>query len=108
MARWEKVFFPPSGLFAGAAGVPQQRTGGRETLRPVRIEAIESAGLDQALELPPIEAARVEPRREIEQVAEAAVPVALGNEIVHCVLADALDGRECVPDGGLCRFGIVL
>src|ERR1043166_1392587 len=95
-------------LLGGAAGLAQQKIGGGEALRPVRIEAFEGASLDEIFELPAIEAFRIEPARKIEQILVGAMRGALGNEFVHRLLTDALDGGERIADSGLTSLRIAL
>ena len=83
---------------ADGAGVAQQQLDGGEALRPVGVERVEGAGLDQALELAAVEALGVEPPGEIEQILERAVGLALRHQLPHRLRAHALDRGQRIAD----------
>ncbi len=85
------------------AGVAQQEIAGLEALRAVGVERVEGAGLDQRFELPLVERFGVDAPGEIEEILEAALGLALGDQVLHGCGADALHRREGVADGGARR-----
>src|SRR6185437_12813371 len=82
----------------GGARMTQEEIDGGKALRAIGIEAIEGAGADEALELPAVEALHIEAAREIEQVLERAVGLALGEDLAHGRRAHAFDRRERIAD----------
>ena len=78
-----------------------------EGLRAVRVEAVEGAGLGEALELPAVEALGVEAPREVDQILEPATLGALADEFLHGLRSDPLDCGERVADCGLAALRIL-
>src|SRR5262249_24857110 len=94
----EQAFLLADAILGSAARLAQQQIYRRQTLRPVRVQSDERAGLDQALELPPVETLGVEPAGKIEQILVAPVGLSLGDEVTHRLGSDTLDRRERVAD----------
>src|SRR5215213_2684636 len=97
----EQALLPGLALLRGAARLAQQEGGRGKALGAVRVEPVERASLDEALELPPVEAARVETLREIEQILERAIAAAPANQLFHRLRTDPFDRGQRVAD---CRL----
>ncbi len=87
--------------------MPRQRLHGGKGLRPVLVQRVEGACLHEALQQPLVQHALVEPFGEVEQVLEGAVGLSLLGEARHRLLADALDGRQRIPDRLLAVRGLL-
>ena len=66
------------------------------TLRAVRLQRIEGAGLDQRLDRALVDALAVDARAEVEQAAERAALFARRDDGLDRALAGALDGAQPV------------
>src|SRR6202048_1141202 len=104
----EEALLAALALFGGEARLAQQLLRRGKSLRPVRIEAVEGAALDKVLELPAVEALRIEAPREAREVLEAAPRGPLGDELGHRLRANPLYRGERVADCGFARLGIEL
>src|SRR5208282_1849652 len=94
----EEALLPALALLGREARVAQKLLGRGKSLRPVRVQAVERAGLGEVLELPPVEALGIEAAGEIDQVLEAAMVGALGDELAHRLPAHPLDRGERVAN----------
>ena len=86
-------------VVGGPPGMAQDQLGGGEALAPVGIERVEGAGGHQVLQLTLVEAARVGPVGEVEEVLEGAARFALGQRRGHRRRADILDRGQGIADG---------
>ena len=66
----EKTVLLARAIVGRGRGVAQQQVDRGEGLRAVAVQRIERAGLDEALELAAVEALRIEPAGEIEEIGE--------------------------------------
>lgn len=71
-------------------GGREDRLGGREDTRTIRIDRIERPRRRQRFKLPLVEQARVDATGKLVQRVERPILVALGNELLHRALAHAL------------------
>ena len=86
--------------------VAQQQLDRAKGLRAVAVERIERTRLHQAFELAAVEALGVEAAGEIEEVGEAAVLRALGDDKLHRLRAHALHRGERIADRRALRRGL--
>src|SRR5690242_16305008 len=77
----------------------EDRLGRREDCRPVRVEAVESAGAREAFELAAVEQPRIDSRGEILEALERPAPLPLLDQRLHRLLADALQCAQGIADG---------
>ena len=90
---------PPCPLVArvgGAGGVGEDGLGRGEHRRPVGVERVERAAAGEALDLAAVEQARIDPLGEILERLERAVGAPLLDQLLHRLLADALERAERV------------
>src|SRR6185437_15085313 len=62
------------------------------------LDAVEGAGAGEALELPSVEQARVNPGREILEAGEMSPAHTFLDQRLHCFFTDALERAQCVAD----------
>ena len=87
-------------LVGGQIGVTHETLGTFVNLPAIGVQAVESTGTGKVFDLPLVNLTHVEALGEIPQVAERTAGLALGGERLHRRLADVLDGRQGIADGG--------
>ena len=76
----------------------EDRLGRRMDRRPVGVERVERAGRGEAFELAAVEQLGIDPLGEIVEALERPVRLALGDQRLHRLLADALERAERIAD----------
>ena len=76
----------------------EDRLGRGEDRGAVGLDRVERARAGEAFELAAVEQPRVDPRGEILEACERPAPLALGDQRLHRLLADALERAERIAD----------
>src|SRR5438270_7471512 len=79
----------------------EDRLGAVEYYCPVWVQRVERARASKALELPPVEQTRVDPRGKVLNVGERPSPLAFLDQGFHRLFTHALECTQGITDGAV-------